>query len=137
MAGINVSISGLKEFRAALKSMENGQPKLIRVALNEGSTLVVDYARALVPVKTGHAKASIKVRSTQLTAAVAAGGKKAPYYPWLDFGGRVGKKRSVKRPYYSEGRYIYPGLKLHRDEIIDKMATALSELARESGLEVS
>jgi hypothetical protein len=79
----------------------------------------------------------VKVRSSQREARVAAGGSKAPYYPWLDFGGRTGPNRSVERAFISEGRYIYPTVRERQDEIADAGQAALTELAREAGLEVT
>jgi hypothetical protein len=132
-----VEVTGLKEFRASLKEMDAGLPKKIRVALNSASELVIDYAKPKVPQRSGRARGSLKVRSSQLEARIAAGGTRAPYYPFLDFGGSVGRGKSVKRPFYTEGRYIYPGLRENRAKITDQMSVALSDLARESGLEVT
>lgn len=135
MARVWVEVTGLKEFRAQLKAMDAGLPKLIRVALNEASELVISYARPKVPHRTGRAQASLKVRSSQKEARIAAGGTRAPYYPWLDFGGTT--PRGGTRPFYTEGRFIYPGLRANRDEITEKMSTALTALAHDAGLEVT
>lgn len=136
MAGrATIQITGLKEFRAALKEMDAGLPKLIRVALNKSSQLVIDYAKPRVPHRTGRAASSLKVRSSQKQARIAAGGTRAPYYPWLDFGGTTPKGGT--RPFYTEGRYVYPGLKKNRDEITQLMSEALTELATTAGLEVT
>lgn len=109
----------------------------MRVALNKSSELVIGYARPRVPSRSGRARASLKVRSSQTEARIAAGGARAPYYPWLDFGGAVGRGKSVKRPFYTEGRYIYPGLRQNRDEITQAMADAIDELLRGAGFEVT
>lgn len=132
-----VEITGLKELRAQLKQADAALPKLIRVALNQASELVVAYAKRRIPKKSGRAAGSLKVRSSQTRARIAAGGTRAPYYPWLDFGGRVGRDKSVSRPFYTEGRYIYPGLRENRDEITEVMSDALTELARSAGFEVT
>lgn len=137
MARVWVEVTGLAEFRKQLKQMDAGLPKLIRVALNKASELVISFARPKVPRRSGRAQASLKVRSNQKEARIAAGGQRAPYYPWLDFGGKVGRHKSVDRPFYTEGRYIYPGLRANRDEITETMSMALTELARSSGLEVT
>lgn len=137
MARVWVEVTGLKEFRAQLKQMDAGLPKLIRVALNQASELVISYARPKIPRRSGRAAASLKVRSNQQQARIAAGGQRAPYYPWLDFGGKVGRGKSVDRPFYTEGRYIYPGLRANREEITTTMSTALTQLAHDAGLEVT
>ncbi|MEK8107406.1 hypothetical protein NKG94_23815 [Micromonospora sp. M12] len=70
-------------------------------------------------------------------ARIALGGRRAPYAPWLDFGGRVGPSRSVVRPYVRGGRYVYKGLEVRRDRVTEIMSEALTALARDAGLEVS
>jgi hypothetical protein len=135
--GSRIQITGIKEFQASLRKMDADLPKQLRIALNKASELVIDYARPQVPSRSGAAKASLKVRSSQREARIAAGGRKAPYYPWLDFGGKVGRDNSVKRPFYTEGRYIYPSLRKNREEITKVMAAALADLAKSAGLEVS
>lgn len=137
MPRVTIAVSGLKELRAQLKAADAGLPKLIRVALNSASSLVVTYAQRRVPRRSGRAAASLKVRSSQTEARVAAGGTRAPYYPWLDFGGSVGRGKSVHRPFFTEGRYVYPGLRENRDEITQTMADALTELATGAGFEVT
>jgi HK97 gp10 family phage protein len=132
-----IEIKGIKEFQQSLRKMDSDLPKQLRIALNQASQLVIDKARPEIPTRSGAAKASLKVRSSQREARVAAGGRKAPYYPWLDFGGRVGRKHSVSRPFYKEGRYIYPSLRKNRDEITEVMVTAIADLARGAGLEVT
>lgn len=137
MARSMIEIKGIKEFQAALRAMDRDLPKQLRVAFNAAAELVVGYARPRVPSRSGRARGSIRVRSSQREARVAAGGARVPYYPWLDFGGRVGPGRSVRRPFLTEGRYVYPGLRANRDEIQAEMERALTELARGAGLEVS
>lgn len=137
MPRVTIEVTGLRELRAALKQADAGLPKLIRVALNASSELVVNYAQRKIPSRSGRARGSLKVRSSQTQARVAAGGTRAPYYPWLDFGGSVGPGKSVHRPFYTEGRYVYPGLRENRDEITQTMATALDELVRSAGFEVT
>lgn len=132
-----IRINGLRELQGALRNAENATPKMLRLALNEAAEVLVDYARPQVPRRTGRAQASMKVRSTQREARVAAGGTKAPWYPWLDFGGAVGPGRGVKRPFYKEGRYIYPTLRKRHAEIIEVMGEALAGVVRDAGLEVT
>lgn len=139
MAGqfARIEITGLRELQKALRDMDAKLPRKIRIALNQAAELVIGYARPRMPSKSGRARGSIKVRSSQRAARVAAGGARAPYEPWLDFGGAVGRKDATKRPFLKEGRYIYPGLRANRDEITQKMSEALTELAREAGFEVT
>lgn len=111
--------------------------KTVRVVLNGSAQLVVDRAVPKIPRRTGTAAGSLKARSSQREARIAAGGRRAPHYPWLDFGGRVGPNKSVERPFLTIGRYIYPTVRDHRGDIQDTMATGLSDLAARAGLQVS
>ena len=132
-----ITVSGLREFQTALRRMDSDLPKQLRLVLNEAADIVIDYAGAHMERKTGAAAASLKARSSQREARVGLGGRRAPYAPWLDFGGqgRV-KGRPPARPFLREGRYVYKGLALHREDITTKMSEALTQLATSAGLEV-
>ncbi|RQW83554.1 HK97 gp10 family phage protein [Micromonospora globispora] len=133
-----IQVTGLREFQRQLKAMDAGLPKQLRLALNEASGLIINYATARMPSRSGRAKASLKARSTQRTARVALGGNRAPYAPWLDFGGEGRRKgRPAYRPFIKAGRYVYPALDVKRDEVTDIMSEALTQLAKDAGLEVS
>jgi hypothetical protein len=141
---VAIKIEGFREFRQKLKAMDRDLPKAVRIAFNEAADIVVTDARARVPVLTGAARGSVKAASTQTKARIKGGGSKAPYYPWLDFGGSVGRGRtgrgtgSVHRPYLApHGRYIYNAFFRKRGEFVDAMSDALIKIAREAGLEVT
>jgi hypothetical protein len=133
-----IEISGLREFQRSLRQMNANLPKQIRLIFNKALDLVVDYARPRFPRKTGRAAGSLKTRSSQREARVALGGARAPYAPWLDFGGqgRV-KGRPPHRPFIKGGRYVYRGLEVNRGKITDVMSEGLTELARGAGVEVT
>lgn len=139
-----IRITGLKEFNKQLKAVDSDLPKAVRVALNQVAEIVVDDARPKVPTgsgrsgRAGRARKSLKVASTRTKVRVRAGGKKAPHYPWLDFGGKVGRRRSVSRPFKREGRYIYRSyFKFKRaGRLQEKAADVLTDVARRAGLEV-
>jgi hypothetical protein len=132
-----IKIDGLSQFTRDLKKLDSDVPKMQRKALNSAVDIVIGYARHRVPSRSGRAASSIKARSTQTAARVVAGGNKAPYYPWLDFGGRVGPKRSVKRPFIREGRYLYAALGAKREELHAAIQDALVESAKAAGFEVT
>lgn len=134
MAG-EIRIEGLKEFRAKLRALDKGAPKQLRVAGNAAAGIVVDAARPTVPILKGRAKASIRAASTQSAARVRGGGARAPYLPWLEFGGRVGRRKSVKRARVKEGRYIWPGFIRRREAVRDELRDALERAARQAGLD--
>lgn len=131
-----IKIDGLQQFVRNLKKLDSDLPKALRVAFNDCADIVVQDARPRVPSRSGKAKASVKARSTQTAARVVGGSARVPYYPWLDFGGRVGKGRSVKRPFLSEGRYIYNAYYRNRDRFAEAVEDALIEAARQAGIEV-
>jgi hypothetical protein len=133
-----IDITGLREVQRSLREVDAGLPKQIRLIFNEATGLIVDYSKAHIEVRSGRAKASIKARSSQRTAAVAIGGSRAPYTPWLDFGGEGRRRgRPSARPFIREGRYVYKGLRLHHDDITAIMSKGLTDLVKSAGLEVS
>ena len=138
MSSDKIQITGLREFQAALRKMDADLPKQLRVAQNEAMGVVIDYASAHMPSVSGAARGSLKGRSTQREAKIGLGGRKAPYAPWLDFGGqgRI-KGRPVARPFIKEGRYVYRGLRVKRDDITKILTDGLTALATSAGLEVS
>lgn len=132
-----IRIEGLKEFRAGLKSMDKDLPKGIRIALNAVVDIVVDDARPRIPRVSGKAANSLKSQSTQSAARIKAGGSKAPYFPWLDFGGKTGRNRSVDRPFYKKGRYVWLSFADKRTEVTHALEGALTDVARGAGLDVT
>jgi hypothetical protein len=131
-----VSIKGLSEFSRGLRKIDSEAPKQLRVALNAGSSLLIDRTRPTIPTRSGAARASLKARSTRTSVRIAVGGKKAPYYPWLDFGGKTGRNKSVDRPFYSGGRYLYVTLGKIRPQIMKALDEAIRDVARNAGLDV-
>lgn len=131
-----IKIQGLTEFNRNLRRLNGDLPKALRLAQNEGAQIVVDWAQPKVPRKSGRAARSVKAKSTRTASRVEGGGKRVPYYPWLDFGGRVGPKRSVKRPFDKSGRYIYPGYQRNRDQVHDVLVKGLLQVARDAGVDV-
>lgn len=137
MSRMTLAVAGLKDVRRGLRGIDKDLPKGMRLALNQVAQVVVDGARPLIPSVSGAARGSVRAASSQTAARVAAGGAKAPYYPWLDFGGSVGRNRSVKRPFYKEGRYIFVTVAKSQDAIQRAMLDAVAELGRSNGIEVT
>lgn len=132
-----VEVQGLNELVRALRKMDTDIPKGMRVALNDATKVVTDYAESRIPKRTGAARASIKAKSTTKTARVSGGNRKAPYYGWLDFGGqgRV-KGRPAPRPFIKEGRYLWKALDVKRDDFLDALQAGIVAVAEGSGLEL-
>lgn len=136
MDNAKISVEGLAEFNRGLRKLDSDAPKGLRIALNEVAEFLVGKIQPQIPKRTGNAAKSLKARSTRTSARIAVGGRRAPYYPWLDFGGRTGRNRSVKRPFYKEGRYVYPTLRRERPEIERRLEGALIAVAIGAGLDV-
>jgi hypothetical protein len=132
-----VQVTGLSQFRRGLRELDRAAPRALRVANNEAAQLVVDTARPMVPRRSGKAAASIKTRSSQSVVRVVSGGARAPYTPWLDYGGRVGVNDTASRPFLPDGRYVYPAFRKVRPQFETVLQTALQRIADESGVELS
>lgn len=132
-----VSIHGLREFSRQLRKIDSDLPKALRVAMNSAADVVVGYAKPRVPKRSGRAARSVKARSTRTAVRVQGGSRRVPYYPWLDFGGRVGRRKAVRRAFLKEGRYIYAGYYAGRDEFDQQLEDALIDIAQQAGLEVT
>jgi len=131
-----VKVEGLSEFNRNLRKLNSELPKALRMAHNDAAQLIVSYARPRVPTKSGRAAGTIKAKSTRTESRVSGGSKRASYYPWLDFGGRVGPKRSVHRPFIKQGRYLYPALGANYDKFVALLEEKLIDVARQAGVEV-
>lgn len=132
-----IRVEGMNEWNRALRRLDSEAPKALRIAHNKAAQIVVDTARPRVPLgpgKGGHAKDSIRVASTRTSTRVKAGSKRIPYYPWLDFGGSVGPKRSVRRPFIKEGRYIFAAYNDNKPEIADTLKRELEAVINAAGL---
>jgi hypothetical protein len=147
-----IKIAGLKELQGALKRIDGESQKMLRVVFNDAVEIVAADARRGVPTRSGKARASVKAQSGQREARVIGGSKKVPYYPWLDFGGTVGKGRTgrggvasaagrsdagtagmVKRKFIADGRYLYPAYRRNRDEVFQAMIDGLKQLLARVG----
>lgn len=136
--GDPVRVDGLKALQKALREIDQNLPKQIRVILNDAATEVIDYAKPKIPTRTGRARASIKARSSQREVRIAVGGTKAPYYPWLDFGGQGRRNhKPPPRPFLKRGRYLYPGLDARHDQVTEIMSKGLTDLIEAAGLDVT
>lgn len=132
-----IRVDGLRDLNKALKTLDRDAAKTMRLILNDAAQIVVSVAKPRVPSLTGVARGTLGVASTQTAARVKAGGTRAPYYPWLDFGGKTGKNKSVRRPFIKTGRYLwlaYDQESANIGKLIDKRMHALVTGA---GLEVT
>lgn len=129
-----VQVTGLAQFRRGLRDLDRAAPRALRVAGNEAAQLVVDSAKPTVPKRSGRAANSIKVRSSQSVVRVVSGGARAPYMPWLDYGGNVGVNDTAHRKFEPDGRYVYPAYRRVKGEFETVLMTALRRIADETGV---
>jgi hypothetical protein len=134
-----IKIDGLREFQRSLKAIDKDLPKALRLVLNAVVQIVIDDAQPLIPRRTGRAAASLKAQSTQTKARISAGGTRAPWFPWLDFGGRrEGRGHGVAvRPFLTQGRYVWLSYANRRDDVTEAANKGLADLAEQAGLELS
>ena len=135
MTELKVEVGGLAKLNRGLKALDAGAPKELRLALNSAANLLVDTARPKVPSVSGAARRSMVARSTRTSARVSVGGRRAPYFPWLDFGGqgRI-KGHPAAREFIREGRYVYPTLRRIRPDIERHLQDSIAKVIRDAGL---
>lgn len=131
-----VRVVGLAEFQRALRKLDAEAVKGLRLAANRSAEFLIDKVKPKVPRRSGRAAASLKPRSTRTAVRIAAGGPRAPHYPWLDFGGGVGPGKRSRRPFYSDGRYLYPTYHENKPQFQRILEAAIVEVAESAGLEV-
>lgn len=110
MADISAGITGDEDLYVALRGFSAAVSGSVKAELMDSARMIVNEAQSRVPRRTGAARASLDVENTPAGAEIVAGGRRAPYYGWLDFGGRTGRKNSVLRAYVANGRYLYPAV---------------------------
>lgn len=121
----------LADWKASMGRFQQSTDERIHKMLATAAEGVAGDAQRLVPRgASGAARASMRA----VGLSVVMGGARAPYGPWLEFGGRVGINDSVRRTFVPGGRYIWPTWMRNRTEILGDMERGLADLAKESGL---
>lgn len=133
MTAAQIKIAGLRDLTRELKALDTEAAKQLKGALDDAAQIVVNVATRDVPSITGAARSSIVVKSTARESRVRVGGAKAPYYPWLDFGGRTGINGSIRRPYIKGGRYLYPAYERQHANILAMLTKRITAIATGAG----
>lgn len=128
-----IHVTGLIEYKQALRQIDNKLGAELRKGLNTVAEVVVEAARPKVPYLTGAAQDSMKAGSSQIAAQIKVGGTKAPHYMWLEFGGAVGRNKSVVRPFLKEGRYVYPAAEAKHAALVETLEGVLADVTRKAG----
>ena len=143
---VKIRAVGIAELRKALKQVSADLPGDLKNGFARLANKVAEAIRPKVP-GTGRAASSIKGRGTAKGGAIVFGGSKAPHFPWLDFGGSVGRGHvpgrawsgAIKREWRGipkgEGRYVYPTIREKREDIIKEADDVLASIAARAGFE--
>lgn len=165
---IKMAMPGLADLSASLRRVAPETKAEFQRELREIGKMVQTDAQGLMSFKrpTGKAKRSVKVKVVSRRGfegvQISEGGPVAPYTPWLDFGGSVGRGRrssarvtligggrvqvqrtgsrgsgSVVRPYIKDGRYLYPAYYRRYDDMVKATLEAVRKAAQRAGLEVT
>lgn len=144
---MSVRFHGVPQFVAALKAIDVALPGQLKQEFLGVAADVASNVSGRIPKLTGKAAGSVKPRATTRGASIAAYGSAAPYGPWLDFGGSVGRGHrpgvawsgAIKRAWMGkpagEGRYLYPAIRANRKNIIEGADDAVEKLAKRAGFE--
>ena len=130
---VRIEVTGLKEFRQALKAAARQLPRELRKVFNSAGQAVVKETAPKVPEQSGKLARSVRARSTQTEGRVVMGSPaRAPYAGWIEFGGRrKGRGGGVAiRPFVRQGRYLYPSYLRRRAEIYRALDEGLTALAK-------
>lgn len=124
-----IAVTGLKELRRDLKSLEDATPKEVSQVLKEGADIVAKDAAVRAPRRSGKLAGSIKPGTSGANAFVKSD---LPYAAVHQWGGRVGRNKSVK----IEGKhYLTEAAEAKEDEVAQKVEDGLHALIRRHGLD--
>ncbi len=132
-----VKVTGLREVNSALKEVDAGLPKAMQREFKAIAEVVATAARGKEPRRTGRAAGSISARATQRGAGIAFSDSdgSVPYFPWLNFGGGVGRKHSIQRSVVTPDRYIYTSIAAAKDETQRAVDDAVKRVAGQAGFD--
>lgn len=125
------------ELRDALREASGGLAAAVRGELTDRARMIARAASGRVPRRTGAAAATVDAVPAPDGAQIVAGGRRAPYFPWLEFGGDVGRRGSIRRPFVRDGRYIGRAVDASLGDLEAAVARAVFDTARQAGLEVT
>lgn len=135
MPAAELKTKGVGALVAELAMAERLAPELAETVPALIAADVAKDARRRVPTRSGRAAGTVRATRTAMGAAVSGGGSTAPYYGWLDYGGKVGRRRSVSRPYRAEGRYIYAAYRSLSGTITPLMEREVGRMLDKAGLD--
>ncbi len=120
-------VEGLK---AAIKNLQAiGVPAgAIKEAGQKSATIVSEEAKAIVPIRSGKLRRSIKPRKLLNEVKVSAGGTSVPYANLIHWGS---KRRGVNK-----NPFLYRALNFNRKQVLEIYTDELDKLIREHSTKV-
>ena len=134
---VDVEVSGIPELLGHLAALQRTEHDALDTVIGDAADATADRARTrmpLGPAAGGHLRGSVEVdRAEGLAATVHHGGARYPYAGWLEFGGHVGRRHAVHRPWIPRGRYLYPALSTVYPGLEPSMIEHMRSAAAEAG----
>ena len=129
-----MKVEGLRETMRKLNSIDRVLTKELRAELKGVADIVAREAQSEMPEVSGRAKSSVRAGADARGPYVAGGKKRVPYFAWLDFGGVLrptgGRRNTITRDFRRRGRYLYPAIDKHRDELERRSIEAFEKTKR-------
>lgn len=136
-----IRLDGLDETIAALKKLENGAEKGVRVANKEAATKVATGATSAAISLGGvaaHVAPSIKASAGIKSGSVSFGGDDYPMGAGAEFGGGRRKTTRQFKPWRGSGGnagyFVYPTIRRESADIRETYEQAMERIMREAGL---
>lgn len=134
---LTFAVTGADDLRRALRATSDGLDEHVRAQFLDQARMVAADAAGHVPRQSGAARATVDAVILDQAATIVGGGGRVPYFPWLEYGGRVGRHQSVRRPFVRDGRYIGRAVDAAFADIEAAAARGVADAARGAGLEVT
>jgi hypothetical protein len=129
-----VRVEGLRELQKSLRKLDPEARKLLNRELRVITRGITLRVRSQMPARSGNARMSVRPGVWRGDSVIRAGGSRAPYYGWLDFGGTLrpsgGRRNTQHRPVFKSGRYIYPTIARSRPQLVDAAREAIVKAER-------
>jgi hypothetical protein len=126
MPGESIRITGLRSTVRNLKKFDSDLVVEIKRINREGAAVVAAAAAALVPVKSGKLRRSIRPGATTYTGTVRAGGANLPYTKPIHFGW----PRHNIRPQ----PFLYEALDARRGEVLLAYERGIAKLCEQANI---
>lgn len=135
MPGPEIRVVGLKEFHKRLRETDRDLGRQLTKVNKYVAGMLADATRPALPEASGALRRSLRPGATGKTARVTMGGARAPYAPWIEFGGTIAPRGTpIKRERVPSGRYLYRALAEHRDRLVDAYFDEVSAMLRRNDL---